>query len=224
VIRIQGPSHERLDPTLASLSATRRDLLVALKKRGEASAVDLAAVLGITVSAVRQHVAGLAAAGFVVYRPVKAGPGRPRHLYRLSAGAEGLFPKYYSEFTNELLSYVEDEDPEAVERVFDRRRRRRVENATARLAGKRLPDKVAELARILDEDGSGARASGRTRNWCGHDDKGGPTSSSSRQSASIRVSAPCSCRLVCGCPYQERVFASPFRSQAWVDCAGGGRC
>jgi DeoR family transcriptional regulator, suf operon transcriptional repressor len=153
VIGTRGPSHERLDPTLASLSATRRDLLVALKKRGEASAVDLAAVLGITVSAVRQHVAGLAASGFVVYRPVKEGPGRPRHLYRLSAGADGLFPKYYSEFTNELLSYVEDEDPEAVERVFDRRRRRRVESATARLAGKRLPDKVAELARILDEDG-----------------------------------------------------------------------
>lgn len=31
-------------------------------------------------------------------------------------------------------------------------------------------------------------------------------------------------RLVCECAYQERVFASPFRSQAWADIAGGGRC
>jgi DeoR family suf operon transcriptional repressor len=145
--------HERLNPTLASLPATPRGILVALKKRGEAGVEDLAGALGITVSAVRQHLAGLATAGFASHRAVKGGPGRPRHLYRLSAGAEALFPKYYSELTNELLSYVEDEDPEVLERVFERRRRRRVQGATARLRGLPFPDKVAELARILDEDG-----------------------------------------------------------------------
>jgi DeoR family transcriptional regulator, suf operon transcriptional repressor len=144
---------ERLNPTLASLPATRREILIALKKRGEAGVEDLADALGITVSAVRQHLTGLAAAGFVAHRAVKGRPGRPRHLHRLSTGAEALFPKYYSELTNELLSYVEDEDPETLERIFERRRRRRVEGATARLHGKRFPDKVAELARILDEDG-----------------------------------------------------------------------
>jgi DeoR family transcriptional regulator, suf operon transcriptional repressor len=144
---------DRLNPTLASLPATRREILIALKKQGEASVVDLARALGITLSAVRQHVSGLASAGFVARRAEKGGPGRPRHLYRLSAGAEALFPKYYSELTNELLSYVEAEDPEVLERVFERRRRRRLDGAQARLAGKRFPGKVAELARILDEDG-----------------------------------------------------------------------
>jgi DeoR family suf operon transcriptional repressor len=148
-----GSQHERLNPTLASLPATRREVLIALKKRGEATVEDLAGVLGITVSAVRQHLAGLAGAGFVQRRAAKGGPGRPRHFYRLSAGAEALFPKYYSELTNELLSYVEDEDPEVLERIFERRRRRRVEGAVARLGRGRFPDKVAELARILDEDG-----------------------------------------------------------------------
>ena len=144
---------ERLNPTLASLPSTRRELLIALKKRGEATVEELAGALGITVSAVRQHLTGLAAAGFVTHRAVKGRPGRPRHLHRLSAGAEALFPKYYSELTNELLSYVEDEDPETLERIFERRRRRRVDGATARLKGKPFADKVAELARILDEDG-----------------------------------------------------------------------
>ena len=144
---------ERINPTLASLPSTRREILIALKKRGEATVDELAGALGITVSAVRQHLTGLAAAGFVAHRVVKGRPGRPRHVHRLSAGAEALFPKYYSELTNELLSYVEDEDPETLERIFERRRRRRVEGATARLEGKRFPDKVAELARILDEDG-----------------------------------------------------------------------
>jgi DeoR family suf operon transcriptional repressor len=151
--RATVPENDRLNPTLASLPQTRRELLIALKKRGEASVEDLAAVLNVTVSAVRQHLAGLNGAGFVAHRAVKKGPGRPRHLYRLSAGAEALFPKYYSELTNELLSYVEDEDPEVLERIFERRRRRRVEGALARLNGRRFPDKVSELARILDEDG-----------------------------------------------------------------------
>ena len=151
--RATAPETDRLNPTLASLPSTRRELLIALKKRGEASVEDLARARRITVSAVRQHLAGLAGAGFVTHRAVKEGPGRPRHLYRLSAGAEALFPKYYSELTNELLSYVEDEDPEVLERIFERRRRRRVEGALARLEGRRFPDKVSELARILDEDG-----------------------------------------------------------------------
>ena len=142
-----------LSPTLGSLRATRREVLVALKKRGEANVEQLASALGITVSGVRQHLAGLTAAGLVAHRSVREGPGRPRHLYRLSTGAEALFPKFYSELTNELLSYVEDEEPQVLERIFERRRRRRVEAALARLAGRPFPDKVAEMAHILDEDG-----------------------------------------------------------------------
>jgi DeoR family suf operon transcriptional repressor len=146
-------SEERLNPTLASFPETRRRILIALKKRGEASVEELGHVLGVTPSGVRQHLSKLAAAGFVSLRPKPAGPGRPRHIYRLSSGAEALFPKFYSELTNELLSYVEDEDPEVLERVFERRRRRRVEGAVERLKGKAFAEKVAELARILDEDG-----------------------------------------------------------------------
>jgi DeoR family suf operon transcriptional repressor len=145
--------HERLNPTLASLPETRREILILLRKRGEAGVDDLADALGITASAVRQHLAGLAAAGFVAHRTARSGRGRPRHLYRLSAGAEALFPKYYSELTNELLSYVQDEDPAVVERIFERRRRRRVEGAVERMRGKSFAGKVEELARILDRDG-----------------------------------------------------------------------
>jgi DeoR family transcriptional regulator, suf operon transcriptional repressor len=147
------PGTHQLSPTLGSLPATRREILLALKKRGEASVDELASAVGVTVSGVRQHLAGLAGAGLVAHGAVKGGPGRPRHLYRLSTGAEALFPKFYSELTNELLSYVEDEEPEVLERIFERRRRRRVEGALARLKGRQFPDKVAELARILDEDG-----------------------------------------------------------------------
>lgn len=148
-----APGHDRPAPSLAAMPATRRAILLALKKRGEAGVEDLASALGITVSAVRQHLAGLVASGFVAFRTAKGGPGRPRHVYRLSGAAEGLFPRRYEELANELLSYVEDEDPDAMERIFERRRDRRVQGAMARLEGRGFAEKVAELARILDEDG-----------------------------------------------------------------------
>ena len=145
-----------MEPTgavLQSLPVTRRGLLVALKARGAATAEELAASAGITVSAVRQHLSGLRAAGLVEHEPVRGRPGRPRHLHRLTAAAEGLFPKTYPELTNELLDYVGAEDPDLLARVFERRRRRRVEGARERLAGLPFDRQVAELARILDEDG-----------------------------------------------------------------------
>ena len=45
------------------------------------------------------------------------------------------------------------EDPALLERVFDRRRARRVELARTRLEGKSFDERIAELARILDEEG-----------------------------------------------------------------------
>jgi DeoR family suf operon transcriptional repressor len=142
-----------ISPTLASLPPTRRGVLMLLKKQGEAGAQELADLLGITVSAVRQHLAGLLAAGLVTHRQERRGPGRPPLRYSLASAGEALFPRFYSELTNELLEYVEDEDPAILERVFERRRRRRVEQARARLAGKSFPERVAELTAILDADG-----------------------------------------------------------------------
>jgi DeoR family suf operon transcriptional repressor len=142
-----------LGPALAELPATRRELLVTLRKRGEARAEELAAELDVTVSAVRQHLQGLAAADLVSHREERVGPGRPRHVYQLAPAAEGLFPRSYGELTVELLDYIGDEDPDLVARAFERRRRARVERTRERLAGLDFDARVAEVARVLDEDG-----------------------------------------------------------------------
>jgi DeoR family suf operon transcriptional repressor len=131
----------------------RRSILTFLKKRGEATAEDLAGAIGVTISAVRQHLASLASDGLITHREERAGPGRPRHQYRLSPGAEVLFPKRYGELTNQLLGFVEDAGAGLVELAFDRRRQERVDRASVRLAGKGFDERVRELARILDEDG-----------------------------------------------------------------------
>lgn len=142
-----------LGPALAELPPTRRALLVELRKRGEARAEELASELGVTVGAVRQHLQGLAAADLVAHREERAGPGRPRHVYRLAPAAEALFPRAYGELTVELLDYIGDEDPGLIARAFERRRRARVERTRERLAGLDFDARVAEVARVLDEDG-----------------------------------------------------------------------
>jgi predicted ArsR family transcriptional regulator len=139
---------------LAELPPTRRALLVTLRKRGEARADELARELGITVSAVRQHLQGLAAADLVVHRDERGeGPGRPRRSYRLGAAADALFPKAYGELALELLDHLAEEDPDLVRRAFERRRAARVRRTQARLAGMDFDGRVAEVARVLDEDG-----------------------------------------------------------------------
>jgi DeoR family suf operon transcriptional repressor len=135
---------------------TRGDELVRiLKHAGEATAEELAERLGVTVSAVRQHLDALAADGLVAWRPRARGRGRPTHVYRLTRAAEPLFPKAYGGLTTELLGYVAEADPGLVDDIFDRRRQRRLEGAQARLARSEgdFAARVAELARILDEDG-----------------------------------------------------------------------
>lgn len=135
------------------MPSTRRALLQRLKEEGEASAEELAAHLGVTPSAVRQHLGAMQADGFVERRELRRGAGRPRHVYRTGPAAENLFPKAYHDLANELLDHAAAEDPELVDRLFERRRRRRTEQARARVAGLPFPEQVAELARILDEDG-----------------------------------------------------------------------
>lgn len=139
--------------TLDTLPATRRALLDTLKRRGEARADELADALGITVSAVRQHLAALHADGLVAHDEVRAGPGRPHHRYRLSERGDNLFPRAYAAIVTDLLVEADAVDPELVAKMFARRRNRRIERANERLAGRSFEDRIRELTRILDEDG-----------------------------------------------------------------------
>jgi DeoR family suf operon transcriptional repressor len=142
-----------LTAALASLPETRRQILEVLKRRGEADTEAIAAALQITPSGARQHLTALAHDGLVTHRADRTGPGRPRHLHALTAAGDALFPRNYVDLANELLEYVEDEDPALLQRIFDRRAQRRLERARARAVGLSFPEKVKLVAQILDEDG-----------------------------------------------------------------------
>ncbi len=145
------------DQTLLPLPEGRRAVLYTLRRRGQATAADIARQLQMTPSGARQHLAALVDEGLAetTERPRPAGQrGRPQLEYTVTDKADGLFPKAYGELTNELLGYVADADSGLVDTLFERRRDERVRNATERLARCRsLKAKVAELTRILDGDG-----------------------------------------------------------------------
>ena len=145
---------EPVSPALAAMPETRRTMLNALKKRGELRAEELAEIGGITASGTRQHLQALEADGLVTHLEQREGRGRPKHVFKLTPAADALYPRTYAELTNELLEYVQDDDPELLERIFKRRMKRRLERTQLRLKPlKSLEDRLRELTKILDEDG-----------------------------------------------------------------------
>ena len=135
------------------LSSSQRDVLIAVKREGEATADQLAATLGISASAVRQHLSALRSAGLIAARRERGQPGRPADRYHATELSEPLFVTSDRDLSSELLGHIADEDPELVGRVFDRRRRRMVEDALDRLADKPIDERVSALTEMLDEQG-----------------------------------------------------------------------
>ncbi|HET8523372.1 MAG TPA: helix-turn-helix domain-containing protein [Thermomicrobiales bacterium] len=138
---------------LASLPETRRAILEAIKRRGETETATIRELLGITSSGARQHLTALERDGLLAHRRERDGRGRPKHIYSLTPAGDALFPRNYVDLTNELLDYVAAEDPALLQRIFDKRARRRLERAQARAAGLPFREKVRVAATILDEDG-----------------------------------------------------------------------
>ncbi len=145
------------DRVAPPLPEGRRNVLYAVRRRGEATAEQVAETLGMTVSGARQHLSSLVDVGLAEASEATEPTGkrgRRTLVYSVTRDGDALFPKAYGELTNELLGFLDDEAPETVNRLFARRRDARTTNALARLSAlPTLEAKVDELTRILDEDG-----------------------------------------------------------------------
>src|SRR5207248_8519233 len=80
--------------------------------------------------------------------------GRPTHRYSLTPAGDELFPRHYDHLARCLVELVGELDgPEKVKRLFELRTTRQAEHYRRRLSRPPLPDRVAELARLRDEEG-----------------------------------------------------------------------
>jgi DeoR family suf operon transcriptional repressor len=137
----------------AEPSPTQRRVLAALKRSGDATAEELAGTLKISSSAVRQHLRALRSASLIAATQDRGQPGRPADRYHATDLAEPLFITTDSSLSVELLEHIEEEDPELLNRVFERRRRRLVEGAEDKLTGKSAAERVNVLTDMLDDQG-----------------------------------------------------------------------
>ncbi|NOX31669.1 MAG: transcriptional regulator [Actinobacteria bacterium] len=92
------------------VNETKRRLVDLLKRSDENKVTDLAAKLGVTDNAVRQHLEDLEASGLVSRQtiPNEGRRGRPSSAWRLTDLATELFPDRHADLTVELIEAIRE--------------------------------------------------------------------------------------------------------------------
>jgi predicted ArsR family transcriptional regulator len=134
----------------------RERLLHVLKTKGPATAASLSRRLGITPTAVRQHLAPMEAEGLVAHEDVAGQVGRPKRTWRTTSAADPWFPESHAELAVGLVASVSAAfGPAGLARVVAERTRLQVAAYRARLPSldRPLAERVAALARLRKDEG-----------------------------------------------------------------------
>lgn len=141
-----------------------------LRNKSGASIDELAAAIGVTRTAVRQHLAALMRDGLVEPGASRASGGRPQQLFVLTDHGKEAFPRHYSWFAQLLIEAMESEHGSAGLRT---RLGRIAAAVVARLQQQEAPirnasarERIARLAEVMDRLGYDARSA---------EDRSGPT-------------------------------------------------
>ncbi|ETW96539.1 MAG: hypothetical protein ETSY1_26280 [Candidatus Entotheonella factor] len=82
---------------------TRRAIMDLLKREGAQSAQQLAAELGVSAMAVRQHLYALEGQNMVTFTEAPRPRGRPEKQWQLTSGAASFFPDGHADLTVDLI-------------------------------------------------------------------------------------------------------------------------
>lgn len=133
---------------------TRGRIVAELRRRGSASAADLAQSFGLSPNAIRQQLVLLERDSLVVERPVRRGPTKPTLEFSLTTEADTLFPQRYDRLLSTVLREVREQFGDAaVGKIFDSISKRAVKRAKRSVTGKRKEERVAQLTEMLQRDG-----------------------------------------------------------------------
>lgn len=125
-----------------------------LQRHGEATVKDLEELLGISTTAVREHLTHLQAKNLVSTRLVRQGPGRPHAAYFLTAEAQNLFPKEYDTLTTMLLREIASQDgPARLQTLLDAIGARLAAEYGGQVAGAEIEDRLLSLRAALEQRG-----------------------------------------------------------------------
>jgi predicted ArsR family transcriptional regulator len=143
-----------MSTTLYSSESPAGKILTYLQRHGEATVKDLEELLGISTTAVREHLTHLQAKNLVNTKLVRRGPGRPHALYFLTDAAQELFPKEYDTLTNMLLHEIANrEGPDRLQILLDAVGARLADEYRGQVVGDQLPERLATLREALERRG-----------------------------------------------------------------------
>lgn len=139
---------------IAALPASRRHILDLLKRRGDASAGEIADELGMTRENARQQLQLLEQEGWIARSERSAdGAGRPAVGFRITAAGDHLFPKNYDQLSMTLVDAVAEQlGPEALVKLLSAITEQQVRHWEPKLAGLSLPERIKALKDIYVED------------------------------------------------------------------------
>jgi DeoR family transcriptional regulator, suf operon transcriptional repressor len=125
-----------------------------LQRSGSATIKELEDLLGVTTTAVRQHLTTLQVEGYIERRVVHSGVGRPHHAYFTTAKVQELFACQCDDLALTLLQEVFHlEGQERALQLLDRVGTRLARKYSPSIHSSLLQERVSELAGTLNGNG-----------------------------------------------------------------------
>lgn len=140
---------------LSSFGKSQQQLLRALLDNKSGLTTDeLVKLLGVTRTAVYQHLRALERDGYIMPTELANTGGRPSQRYSLTDGGHQLFPKHYSMFSNLMLASLKKRlGDDGVLDYLNELGEQLADTFSSRLANKSGYDKLLEVVAIMQEIG-----------------------------------------------------------------------
>jgi predicted ArsR family transcriptional regulator len=131
------------------------EVLELLRRKRAASAEAIAAELGITANAVRQHLTNMERDGLVTSQPVRHKRGRPSLQFSLTDRADAVFPKRYGQLATMVLSELRDmRGDQEIDELFRRIANRHAGSIERQLEGLDFDEKLSRLVSWINRAGT----------------------------------------------------------------------
>lgn len=145
--------------TMATMGSSQQQVLTQLLERKLGATVEeLMGAVGLSRTAVNQHLTALERDGFVERAASRKSGGRPQRVYVLTETGTNLFPKQYSWFSKLLIQTLRDEfGEEQASRYMYNLGVKKSADLIPRLVGKNRLERIQEIVKIMNETGFVAR-------------------------------------------------------------------
>ena len=140
---------------MATTGNSQQQVLTQLLERKSGATLDeLVTSVGLSRTAVNQHLIALEREGYVRKGESRKTGGRPQHIYVLTEEGTNLFPKQYSWFSKLLIQTLRDQfgEEQASKFMYDLGVKKSAD-LIPRLVGKNRTERIAEIVKIMNETG-----------------------------------------------------------------------